>query len=42
VQRFTHALAEGKQRIWIREKMLEFSSTVLSTLSVHLSSMEKV
>jgi len=28
-----HALANGKQRIWIREKMLEFSSTVLSTLS---------
>jgi len=28
-----HALADGSQRIWIREKTLEFSSTVLSTLS---------
>jgi len=27
------ALANSNQRIWIREKMLEFSSTVLSTLS---------
>jgi len=26
-----HALADDNQRIWIREKMLEFS-TVLSTL----------
>ena len=31
-----HALADGNQRIWIREKMLEFSSTVLSTLSPYL------
>jgi len=28
-----HALAGGNQHIWIREKMLEFSSTELSTLS---------
>jgi len=28
-----HALAEGNQHIRIQEKMLEFSSTVLSTLS---------
>jgi len=28
-----HALAGGNQRIRIREKMLEFSSTVLCTLS---------
>jgi len=28
-----HALADGNQRIRIREKTLEFSSTVLSTLS---------
>ena len=31
-----HALADGIQCIWIREKMLEFSSTVLSTLSLYL------
>jgi len=30
-----HALADGNQRIWIREKRLEFSSTVLSTLSLY-------
>ena len=30
------ALADGSQRIWIREKTLEFSSTVLSTLSPFL------
>jgi len=30
-----HALADGNQRIWIREKTLEFSSTVLSTLSLY-------
>ena len=29
-------LADGNQRIWIREKMLEFSSTLLSTLSPYL------
>jgi len=28
-----HVLFDGNQRIWIMEKMLEFSSTVLSTLS---------
>jgi len=28
-----HALVDGTQYIQIREKMLEFSSTVLSTLS---------
>jgi len=28
-----HALADDNQRIQIREKTLEFSSTVLSTLS---------
>ena len=27
----SHALADGNQRIRIREKTLEFSSTVLST-----------
>jgi len=31
-----HALADGNQRIRIREKMQEFSSTVLSTLSPYL------
>jgi len=31
-----HALADGNQRIRISEKTLEFSSTVLSTLSVAL------
>jgi len=31
-----HALADSNQRIRIREKMLEFSSTVLSTLSLYL------
>ena len=31
-----HALADGNQRIRIREKTLEFSSTVLSTLSPYL------
>jgi len=31
-----HALADGNQRIQIREKTLEFSSTVLSTLSPYL------
>ena len=31
-----NALAGGNQRIWIREKTLEFSSTVLSTLSLYL------
>jgi len=30
-----HALADGNQRIRIRQKMLEFSSTVLSTLSLY-------
>jgi len=29
-----HALADGNQHIRIREKMLEFSSTVLSALSL--------
>jgi len=33
-----HALADGNQRIWIREKTLEVSSTVLSTLSLYLKS----
>jgi len=31
-----HALAEGNQHIRITEKMLEFSSAVLSTLSPYL------
>jgi len=31
-----HALADGNQCIRIREKTLEFSSTVLSTLSLYL------
>jgi len=31
-----HALADGNQRIRIRKKALEFSSTVLSTLSPYL------
>jgi len=31
-----YALADGNQRIQITEKMLEFSSTVLSTLSLYL------
>jgi len=30
-----HALADGKQHIQIRERMLEFSSTVLCTLSLY-------
>jgi len=30
-----HALADGNQRIRIREKTLEFSSPVLPTLSPH-------
>ena len=30
-----HVLADGNQHIRIREKMLEFSSTVLSTLSLY-------
>jgi len=30
-----HALADGNQCIQIREKMLEFSSTVLSALSLY-------
>jgi len=29
------ALADSNQHIWIREKTLEFSSTVLSTLSLY-------
>jgi len=29
-----HALSDGNQCIWIREKMLEFSSTLLSTVSI--------
>jgi len=31
-----HALADGNQLFQIREKMLQFSSTVLSTLSPYL------
>jgi len=31
-----YVLADGNQRIWIREKTLEFFSTVLSTLSRYL------
>jgi len=30
-----HALVGGNQRIWIREKTLEFSSTVSPTLSLY-------
>jgi len=33
-----HALAVHDQSIWIREKMLEFCSIVLSTLSPYLMS----
>jgi len=33
-----HALAEGNQCTLIREKTLEFSLTVLPTLSLHLKS----
>ena len=32
-----HALADGNQHIRIREKTLEFSTTLLSTLSPYLS-----
>jgi len=32
-----HALAGGNQRIHIREKMVEFSSAVLSTPSLYLA-----
>ena len=32
---YPHALADGNQRTRIREKTLEFSSTVLSTLSLY-------
>ena len=35
--RMRHALAGGNQRIRIREKTLEFSSTVLSTLPPYTS-----
>jgi len=35
-----HALADGNQRIRITEKMLEFSSTVLSTLSPYHTSLQ--
>jgi len=34
-----HALADGKQRIQTREKKLEFSSTVLSTLPLYRKGM---
>ena len=37
-----HALADDNQRIQIREKMLEFSSTVLSTLSPFLMKNEVI
>jgi len=33
---YPHTLADGNQRIRIRQKMLEFSSTVLSSLSLTL------
>jgi len=33
-----HALADGNQRIRITEKTLEFSSTVLATLSPYRAS----
>jgi len=33
---FPHALVDGNQHIRIREKTLEFSSTVLSALSLYL------
>ena len=32
-----HALADGNQHIQIREKTLEFSTTVSSTLSLYLT-----
>jgi len=35
-----HALADGKQHVWIMQKTLEFSSTVLSTLSPYLRSLK--
>ena len=35
-----HALGNGNQRIWIRDKTLEFFSTVLSTLSPYLQEMQ--
>jgi len=35
-----HALADGNQRIRITEKTLEFSSTVLSTLSPYHTSLQ--
>ena len=34
-----HTLADGNQRIRIREKTLEFSSTVLSTVSSGMSAL---
>ena len=34
--RRTHALADGNQRIRIMEKMLEFSSIVLSAMALYL------
>ena len=39
---YPHALADGDHRIRIMEKMLEFSSTVLSTLSLYLLIYTKV
>jgi len=36
-----HALADSNQRIRIREQMLQFSSTVLSTLYTRYRSWEK-
>ena len=38
----SHAVADGNQRVRIREKTLEFSSTVLSTLSLYLSNSIKI
>ena len=37
-----HALADSNQHIWIREKTLEFSSTVLPTLSPYLAQALKI
>ena len=42
VQSWPHGLADGNQHIQTREKMLEFSSTVLSTLFLYLVSYNNI
>jgi len=37
-----HALADGNERIWIREKMLEFSSVMLPAPSPYLCKLTKI